>query len=348
MTDYTLPAWKLKQLKKFHKTLKQKHEADRIKAVVLLGSGWSPAQVAEVLLISEGSVRTYFKDFQQYGKEGLIRRDYTGRESFLTEEQEQELSQHLEENLYQRSQDIQHYIAKTYKVQYSRSGLNELLHRLNFTYHKPKPVPSQVDPHLQQLFLRKYRRLRKTMGETDVMLFADAMHSTYNAIASYGWIKKGQEKALATNSGRQRMNINGVVNIDSLQMTADFSDSINGASTVRLLEKIDKLYPLARKIHFVLDNARYYHSHEVRDWLARHKRIKLHYLPPYSPNLNLIERVWKFFNEKVRNNRYYETFQDFRAACQGFFRKRTKWMEELRTRLTENFQSLKPPQIQNG
>jgi transposase len=125
MMDYTLPAWKIKQLKKFHKTLKQKHEADRIKAVVLLGSGWRPTQVAEVLLISEGSVHTYFKDFQQYGKEELIRRDDTGRESFLTEEQEQELSQHLEENLYQRSQDIQCYIAKQYKVQYSRSGLNE-------------------------------------------------------------------------------------------------------------------------------------------------------------------------------------------------------------------------------
>jgi hypothetical protein len=53
MTDYTLPAWKIKQLKKFHKTLKQKHEAYRINAVILLGSGWTPAQVAEVLLISE-------------------------------------------------------------------------------------------------------------------------------------------------------------------------------------------------------------------------------------------------------------------------------------------------------
>jgi transposase len=52
-------------------------------------SGWTPTQVAEVLLISEGSVRTYFKDFKQYGKEELIRRDYAGRESFLSEEQEQ-------------------------------------------------------------------------------------------------------------------------------------------------------------------------------------------------------------------------------------------------------------------
>jgi len=348
MLDYTLPDWKIKQLKKFHKTLKHKHEAYRVHAVILLGSGWTPSQVAEALLISEGSVRTYFKDFKQYGKDELIKRDYTGKESFLSEEQEQELSQHLEDTLYQRSQDIQHHIAKKYKVQYSRSGLNDLLHRLGFTYHKPKPVPSKVDPHLQELFLRKYRRLRQTMDETDVLLFADAVHPTYNTVISYGWIKKGQEKEMPTNSGRQRVNINGVINIDSLKMLVDMATSINGASTIRLFEKIEKYYPLANKIHIVLDNARYYHSHEVRDWLARHKRIKLHYLPPYSPNLNLIERVWKFFNEKVRNNRYYAKFQEFKSACVNFFRSRTKWAEELRSRLNENFQRFKKTQIQNG
>jgi hypothetical protein len=116
----------------------------------------------------------------------------------------QGLSQHLEENLYQRSQDIQRYIAKKYKVHYSRSGLNELLHRLNFTYHKPKPVPPKVDIHLQQLFLRTYRRIRKTMDETDVILFADACHPTYNVVASYGWIKKGQEKTIASNPIKEK------------------------------------------------------------------------------------------------------------------------------------------------
>jgi transposase len=219
---------------------------------------------------------------------------------------------------------------------------------LDFTYHKPKPLPGKVDLHLQKLFLRTYRRVRKTMGETDVMLFADACHPTYNVVASYGWIKKGQEKTIATNSGRQRVNINGMVNIDSLQMTVDFSKSVNGASTIRLFSKIDKLYPLANRIHIVLDNARYYHSHEVRDWLARHKRIKLHYLPSSSPNLNLIERVWKFFHERARNNRYYATFQGFQCACRNFFRKQTKGTEELRSRVTENFQKIKQPQIQNG
>jgi transposase len=223
--------------------------------------------------------------------------------------------------------------------------LNDLLHLFGFTYHKPKPVPANVDPYVQELFIRKYRRFRKTMGENDVMLFADAVHPTHNNVPSYGWIKKGQEKAIPTNSGRERVNIHGVINIDSLKMTVDFAESVNSASTIRLLEKVYRLYPLADKIHIVLDNATYYHSSMVRDWLARHKRIKLHYLPSSSPNLNLIERVWKFFNEKVRNNCYYATFHDFQSACMD---KRTKWTKELRARLTENFQRFKKTQFQSG
>jgi len=110
------------------------------------------------------------------------------------------------------------------------------------------------------------------------------------------------------------------------------------------LKKVDRKYSSAGKIHIVLDNATYEYSALVRDWLSRHKRIKLHYLPKSSPKMNLIERVWKFFNEKIRRERFYGTFAE---ACKGFFRKRTKWTKELRARLAENFQRLLPPQIHN-
>jgi transposase len=219
--------------------------------------------------------------------------------------------------------------------------VKKLLHRLGFSYKKPKVVPDKLDHHLQDLFLRKYRRILKTRGENDVVLFADAVHPTYQMVASYGWIRKGTEKELKTNSGRERVNINGAINIHSLQMTVDFSESINSVSTKRLLQKLERLYPLAEKIHVILDNARYYHSKEVRDWLAKHKKIKLHFLPPYSPNLNLIERLWKFFNEKVRNNRYYASFNKFTEACKSFFRCQKKWTEELRSRISQNFHKFK-------
>ena len=87
-----------------------------------------------------------------------------------------------------------------------------------------------------------------------------------------------------------------------------------------------------------MDNAKYHRAKIFKEWLKAHSRIKILFLPSYSPNLNLMERLWKFFNEKVRCNEYFEKFSDFVQKVKDFFRCRTKFKEELRTRLAENFQ----------
>jgi hypothetical protein len=75
-----------------------------------------------------------------------------------------------------------------------------------------------------------------------------------------------------------------------------------------------------------------------KEWLKSHLRIKMLFLPSYSPSLNLIERLWKFFNVKVRCDEYFAKFSDFVLRAKEFFRCRTKYKAELRTRLAENFQ----------
>ena len=66
--------------------------------------------------------------------------------------------------------------------------------------------------------------------------------------------------------------------------------------------------------------------------------IELMTLPPYSPNLNLIERLWKFFKKQVLYNRYYETFGQFRNACEGFFANLDQYVPQLKKLLAENSQ----------
>ena len=66
-------------------------------------------------------------------------------------------------------------------------------------------------------------------------------------------------------------------------------------------------------------------------------RIKLVFLPPYAPNLNLIERLWKFFKKQILYNRYFATFAEFQAACQEFFSNPSQYQGALRSLLTENF-----------
>ena len=165
---------------------------------------------------------------------------------------------------------------------------------------------------------------------------ADATHPQHNSVPSYGWIKKGQEKELKANCGRQRLNINGAINIETMSSTIGFYDTINADSAIDLFLKIESKHPEAESIYIIVDNARYYRSLLLKESLEGTK-IKLIFLPPYSPNLNLIERYWKFFKKKVLNNRYYETFDEFKQACKNFFRKRKKYLPELETLLAENF-----------
>jgi transposase len=104
-----------------------------------------------------------------------------------------------------------------------------------------------------------------------------------------------------------------------------------------LFEQIEAAYPKAATITVFCDNARYYRSRAVREYLQT-SRIKLVFLPPYAPNLNLIERLWKFFKKKTLYNRYFATFAEFKVACEDFFAHPARYHRELRSLLTENFQ----------
>ena len=336
MKDYALSKEKIAELEKFHRSLRDKRQADRVKAVIALSKGWSAAQVAEILLFDEKTSRHYFERYQQGGLGALLDDNYSGAESKLDKHQMSELEDYLEEHILPDAKSVIAHIDKQYRMRYSLSGVTDLLHRLGFSYKKPKHVPGKQDPLQQQAFLEEYEQLRASKGDNDPIYFADATHPQHNSVPSYGWIKKGQEKELKANCGRQRLNINGAINIETFESTTGFYDTINAQAAIDLFTKIEAKHPDADAIYIIVDNARYYRSCLLKEHVEGTK-IKLIFLPPYSPNLNLIERYWKFFKKKVLNNRYYETFEEFKLACKSFFRKRKKYLSELQTLLTENF-----------
>ncbi len=336
MKDYRLSKEQISELEKLHRSIRDKRQADRVKAVVALSKGWSAAQVAEILLFDEKTSRQYFERYQKGGIEALLDDNYTGAEPKLDEHQISELEAYLEEHIFLEAKSVVDHIHRQYGVRYSVSGVTDLLHRLGFSYKKPRHVPGKQDPAKQQAFIEEYEQIKASKGENDPIYFADATHPHHNSIPSYGWIKKGSEKELKANCGRQRLNINGAINIDTLEPVTGFYDTINAQSTIDLFAKIEAKHPDADTIYIIVDNARYYRSRLLKESVEG-TNIKLIFLPPYSPNLNLIERYWKFFKKKVLNNCYYETFGEFKLACESFFRKRKKYRSELQTLLAENF-----------
>ncbi len=337
MKEYRLSEKDLNVLRAAHRAAKSKRAADRIKAVYLLGIGWQARAIHEALLLDEDSIRNYFNRYETGGLEKLLRDNYLGNEGRLKETDLNCIAHHLQETTYRTAKEVMDYLEREFDEKYSVSGVRELLKRLGFVYKKPQRQPAQVDAAAQRQFIKKYQQICAKSGEADSICFMDTTHPQHAAHVSYGWIKRGETKVIATLPSQKRLTINGAVDIKRLDLITNVQHEMVTAETVKdFLALLRRRKPEGR-IHLICDNARYYNNIEVKAY-AESMAIEMVFLPPYSPNLNLIERVWLYFKKSVLYNRCYRTFSEFEAACRDFFARPQRHKSNLKTLLTEKFQ----------
>lgn len=324
-----------------HSIETERRYADRIKTLLLLDDGLTYSEISRVLFLDESTIRRWFKMYKEEGLERLLNDNWQGAQRRLTELQERELLLHLRENLYTSSSAICEYVRKQFGVIYTTRGMQIVLQRLGFVYKKTKPIPGKADPKAQEKFLAMYEYLMENKSEDDPVYFMDGVHAQHNAHPSYAWILKGKEQQIATNTGRQRVNVNGALNAETLEVFTWIDQTINAQSTTALFATLEQNHQDAEHIYVILDNAGYNRNNLVTHYVNNSKIVPL-FLPPYSPNLNLIERLWRFFKKKVSNNRYYEKFRDFRQAVLTFFKRIQDYESELDSLLVDNFQIVKP------
>ena len=245
------------------------------------------------------------------------------------------------EHTYAHAHQISAWIVEQWGIVYTVSGLNKWLHQHGFTYKKPKGVPHKTDADKQAKFVEKYETLKAGLSESEVLLFMDAVHPTQATKVTSGWIRKGVAKIINTTGSRTRMNIVGAIELNDLSAAVfDQFETVNGQSIISFFNKVRCSYASMEVIHMVLDGAGYHRSQEVVDE-AEKLGIKLHYLPPYSPNLNPIERLWKVMNEYVRNNEYFATAKEFRRKINHFLNETLPQIgASLASRINDNFQML--------
>ena len=270
-------------LRTAHKTTREKRLADRIKAVVMLHHGFTYEQIAQALFLDEVTLRRYVQQFQEQGIDGLLECRYAGGVSSLTVVQEHQLTTFLDKNTQRTAKEIQEHIHTAYRIRYSVIGVTKLLHRLGFSYKKPKSVPGKADAKRQARFLAAYRKLKATMTKDDHLYFADATHPQHNTQPAYGWILKGKshDKLVKTNTGRRRLNLNGALNCKTHHAIVLSEDTVNATSVIRLGTALLKKHTKGT-IYIILDNAKYHHAKLVKAWRKTHGRIKFIFLPPYS------------------------------------------------------------------
>ena len=336
MKGFCLSQEELTELHTAHRCERNKQFAYRIHAVILLGTGYTLKKVKEVLFIDDDTLSTYVKTYRDFGIEGLVKDNRTGRVCMLSDSQKDALCCELEQNIHLTTASVISFVKEKFGIKYSNTGMRDLLHRLNYVYKKPKLIPGQPDLDEQEIFANQYEEFMRNKPDDIEVLFMDAVHPEHNSIAAYGWIKKGESRELKTNCGRQRLNLHGAINAETLEVSIIESKTVNKDSTLELLSIIDKKYHNASSIKIILDNARYHYSKEVKEYVDN-SRIDLVFLPAYSPNLNLIERLWHFFKKKVLYNIYYKNLKTFRKACISFFRNINNHCNEISRFMNADF-----------
>jgi transposase len=204
---------------------------------------------------------------------------------------------------------------------------------------KTGSLPSKADPVVQKEFLENTMKpiiSEAQEGKCEVY-YVDAAHFVLGGFLGYLWSRF--RVFVCTPSGRQRYNVLGALHAMTGAMTTVTNTTyINSSSVIQLLSKLRALHP-GHPIKVVLDNASYQRNYLVR-WHAAILDIELVFLPSYSPNLNLIERYWKFVKKKCLYNRFYGDFESFCEAIDDCVNNgNKKYSEELQTLLTLKFQS---------
>ena len=220
----------------------------------------------------------------------------------------------------------------------SPSQVRAFMKRHDLRYIKMGHIPAKADAQKQQLWMKSTLEpaIEEAQNGECHLLFMDAAHFILEPFICALWCVA--RLFIRASSGRNRINVLGAVDAITKQViTRNNTTFINAETIVAFLKQIREVY-VDLPLKIVLDNARYQHCKLVEN-AARELGIILLFLPSYSPNLNIIERLWKFTKKKILYAKYYETPTHFHNAITEFFQTiNQKYKDDLKNLLTLNFQ----------
>ncbi len=311
----------------------------RLSAVLRSDDGRTREEIAELVGVSTRRVGQWFRIFRNKGLDELCTLHYQGDPGRLGPAQVKRLRQEIETGVFHNAEQVRTWIEATFGVTYSASGVKGLLRRIGASFHKVSGSFWKTDVQKQKQFVRKYRRHKREAGPETRRYFVDACHPVWGVGLLYScWLLTRQRPYVGVGNGRKRLNILGAYCPDDHDYVdlRPTGENVTGEQFVRLLEALRAKHPEARGSLLYLDNARYYSKPCVKEWLAAHREFRLVPLPAYSPNLNLIERLWRFLRKKALS-RWHVTFEAMQGAVAGVLDRLGDYRDELSTLMTERF-----------
>jgi len=320
---------------------------EKMEAVYLKSQGLPHKEICRLSRISENTLRSYLRQFLEGGIERLKRLDFARPVSALADHRE-ELEDYFRKNPPRSTAQAAADIERITGIRRGLTQVRKFLTGMGMKCRKLGMIPAKADAAEQREFLdgRLRPRLRQAQRLRRVVCFVDAAHFVHGPYLGYLWCFV--RLVIRGPSGRKRFNVLGAIDAVTHELTTVCNDTaINAEAVGELLRALAARY-VGLPLTLVLDNARYQRCAVVQR-LAEELRIELLFLPAYSPNLNLIERLWKFVKEECQSCRYYEDFARFKAAIAECLEGvEGKHKPSIRSLLSLNFQTFEEPQLLAG
>lgn len=300
--------------------------------------------IAETLNVSGNSVTNYIKQYRDGGLckvlEGKAYRPVSSLEPFMAC-----LKCFFTARPPATAKEAMGHIERITGIKLSEEQVRKSLKRLGMGYRRSGQIPGKADPQMQFDFFTEElepRLEQASKGERKVF-FVDAAHFVLGCFLGMVWCFS--RLFIRGASGRQRYNVLGAVDSHSKEIVSmRTKENINARTVAELIDIIRRKHPEG-EITLVMDNARYQRCKFVQNH-ADLNEVELLFLPAYSPNLNIIERLWKLVKTECLRNRYFPDFVSFQSAIDSFLDNANEiHQDKLETLLTLKFQFFPIPKF---
>ncbi len=310
----------------------------RIFAVYLKATlNWSNTLIGQVVGLHYNRVGYCIGVYKEQGLEGLLSNQYSGRKSEL-ENHSESLLQSFQNQPPLSAGEAAERIREMSGLERSAQQVRVFMKRHGLKFIKCGHIPSKADNEAQHQWVETTLKpvIEATEKQDVHLFFSDAAHFVLTPFICRLWCMF--RVFIKASAGRNRINVLGAVNaITKEVVTLTNTTYITANTLIAFLKLLKEKFP-DKPIAIVLDNARYQHCFLVKT-MAQSLGIHLLFLPPYSPNLPIIERLWKFTKKKILYAKYYQNPEAFHIAIETFFKNiNENFKADLKNLLSLNFQ----------
>lgn len=316
-------------------------QRNRCKIVVSLVAGNTPATIARSGCFSLSHVYRTADRFIEEGLTALADAREDNGDRKVDEHYEAQLLKVIGESSprdfrYRRPTWTQELLilvlAKITGVRISCATMSRALKRLNVRLGRPKPIvgcPWKKRRRVRRI--RALERLAASASARDVVVYADEVDIHLNPKIGVDWMLCGTQKSVLTPGKNEKRYLAGALDAQTRRLTWVEADCKNSDLFILLLWRLIKVYPRARCIHIILDNYKIHSSQRTQLALkSLGSRVQLHFLPPYCPDHNRIERTWKDLHDNVTRNHTCRSMRQLMDEVHAYLTSKSKQFHQAK------------------